>query len=193
MDSPFSLPTLICLKTERLFLRTPQALDALPLTNFELRNQAYLRPWASSTGEDVFSLEAWQKKLCLWEQEQQQGLSLRFLFFQEQNPDFMIGSCHFTQIFRGAFQACYLGYKLDQHFQGQGLMFEALRASIGYVFTTLNLHRIMANYIPSNTRSAKLLDRLHFVIEGYAKNYLLIDGCWQDHVLASLTNVNWHP
>ncbi len=59
---------------------------------------------------------------------------------------------------------------------------------IRYAFEDLRLHRIMANYVPHNQRSAHLLRRLGFVQEGYAKEYLKIAGRWQDHVLTALTN-----
>jgi ribosomal-protein-alanine N-acetyltransferase len=41
-------------------------------------------------------------------------------------------------------------------------MFEMLQASIEDVFTEYNLHSVMANYIPSNIRSGKLLNKLGF-------------------------------
>lgn len=53
------------------------------------------------------------------------------------------------------------------------------------------MHRIMAAYLPYNQRSGKLLKRLGFIVEGYARDYLTIDGQWQDHILTSLTNRNW--
>jgi ribosomal-protein-alanine N-acetyltransferase len=56
------------------------------------------------------------------------------------------------------------------------------------MFDTQNLHRIMANYIPGNERSARLLERLGFEREGYAKAYLNIAGRWQDHVMTALVN-----
>jgi ribosomal-protein-alanine N-acetyltransferase len=70
-------------------------------------------------------------------------------------------------------------------------MFEALEASIKYVFEELGIHRIMANYMPINARSAKLLYRLGFIIEGYAKNYLLINDQWEDHILTALSIEQW--
>jgi ribosomal-protein-alanine N-acetyltransferase len=100
----------------------------------------------------------------------------------------MIGACNFSGIIRGAFQACYLGYHIDELHQGRGLMQEALEAGIRYMFETMNLHRIMANYIPDNERSARLLERLGFEREGYAKAYLNIAGRWQDHVLTALVS-----
>jgi ribosomal-protein-alanine N-acetyltransferase len=65
-------------------------------------------------------------------------------------------------------------------------MYEILKSSITHVFHVLKLHRIMANYIPDNIRSGKLLEKLGFKREGLAESYLKINGEWQDHVLTSL-------
>ena len=65
-------------------------------------------------------------------------------------------------------------------------MGEALGALIEYAFTELELHRLMANYRPENERSAAVLARLGFEREGFARDYLYIDGAWRDHVLTAL-------
>jgi ribosomal-protein-alanine N-acetyltransferase len=44
--------------------------------------------------------------------------------------------------------------------------------------------------VPTNERSAALLRRLGFVVEGYARDYLFIGGKFRDHILTSLTNPN---
>ncbi|MFW8253899.1 GNAT family N-acetyltransferase, partial [Klebsiella pneumoniae] len=85
------------------------------------------------------------------------------------------------------FHACFLGYSLGEKWQGQGLMLEALQSLIRYMQRQQKRHRIMANYMPHNQSSGDLLTRLGFEREGYAKDYLLIDGKWQDHVLTALT------
>jgi ribosomal-protein-alanine N-acetyltransferase len=56
------------------------------------------------------------------------------------------------------------------------------------MFDVIGLHRIMANHIPTNTRSERLLKALGFEREGYAKADLKIAGQWQDMVLNSLVN-----
>ena len=56
------------------------------------------------------------------------------------------------------------------------------------MFDTVGLHRIQANHLPENVRSARLLRRVGFVPEGYARDYLFIDGAWRDHVLTACTN-----
>jgi ribosomal-protein-alanine N-acetyltransferase len=54
------------------------------------------------------------------------------------------------------------------------------------------MHRITASYLPHNQRSGKLLKRLGFVVEGYAYDYIMINGKWEDHILTSLVNPNWN-
>lgn len=63
---------------------------------------------------------------------------------------------------------------------------------IDVAFNELGLNRIMANYLPRNNRSARLLDRLGFTEVGLAKRYLLINGVWEDHVLTSKLNTSSH-
>ena len=71
--------------------------------------------------------------------------------------------------------------------EGQGLMFEALAGDAGPCLRGLRLHRVQANHLPENHRSARLLQRLGFRIEGLARDYLYINGAWRDHVLTALT------
>ena len=75
---------------------------------------------------------------------------------------------------------------IDEDEQGKGLMYEALRAGIEHVFGTMGMHRIAAGYLPTNERSGRLLRRLGFQVEGYARDYLFIHGRWRDHILTSL-------
>jgi [ribosomal protein S5]-alanine N-acetyltransferase len=179
---------IVTLTTEKLLLRSPTSLlDEAQFADFEMRNQRHWAPWESTPQSQLPYVQRLQK----WEKECTEGQSARFFIFKKEQLDNMIGICNFTQIFRAPFHACYLGYKIDYEYEGRGLMYEALQRAIQYVFEDLHLHRIMANYMPNNTRSAKLLDRLGFVIEGYAREYLLINHQWEDHVLTALTNRNW--
>jgi ribosomal-protein-alanine N-acetyltransferase len=56
-----------------------------------------------------------------------------------------------------------------------------------FVFETLGLHRIHAAFLPANIASRRVLEKNGFREEGYAENYLQIDGKWADHVLFGLT------
>ena len=54
------------------------------------------------------------------------------------------------------------------------------------LFGELNLHRIEAACIPTNTPSVRVLEKCGFAREGLARRYLCINGVWQDHYLFGL-------
>src|SRR5262249_50728813 len=125
---------------------------------------------------------------ALEEFDADQSLRLYVLRRGEEDTGSIIGAVNFDQFFRRAFQRCILGYSVDGACEGQGLLREALEAAIGYVFDELGFHRIEANHVPENLRSAGLLRRLGFDVQGYARDYLFIGGAWRDHVLNAKTN-----
>lgn len=174
------------LTTKNLVLSPPHLEDLALIKEFEIRNEEHLNKWESKVFEDSM-----ENRLKTWIAECAEKRSVRFLMKSKENPSRIIGFCNFTQIYLGAFCACYLGYKIDHAYEGKGLMQEALTSAIDYIFEAKGLHRIMANFMPSNKRSATLLDRLGFKIEGFAKNYLLINGKWEDHVLTALSKEEW--
>ena len=186
------VPALPRLETARLVLRVGMPADAEALAAFVGENRAHFAKWDPQRDEAFYTVEGSRSRLELMLQEAVSGRSLPFVLLRKHDPNqSIIGQCTFSGIVGYPFYAAYLGYGLDHRFVGQGMMSEALRAAIDYCFGTLNLHRIMANHLPTNVRSASLLRRLGFVPEGYARDYLLIAGRWQDHVLTALTNPSW--
>jgi ribosomal-protein-alanine N-acetyltransferase len=180
-----SLPLLL---TQRTYSRLATIADIPGIIAFHQRNDVqHFAPWNPLLPENFYHPEFWLTKVerSLVEFETDETLRL-FTFLKSNNQ--LIATISFTNFVRGPFQNCSLGYKIDQQFQGQGLMFEALEKCIQYVFEQLKFHRIEANYIPYNTRSGRLLERLNFEKNGLAKKYLKINGQWQDHVLTSLLN-----
>ena len=93
-----------------------------------------------------------------------------------------------SNIVRGAFQSCHLGYRLDGTEQRKGYMTEAVKELTAYAFQNLNLHRIEANIMPHNMASLKVTEKLGFYHEGLAKQYLRINGRWEDHIHTVLLN-----
>ncbi|HWH39398.1 MAG TPA: GNAT family N-acetyltransferase [Usitatibacter sp.] len=157
-------------------------------TNFH----GHLARWSPPPEPGLFTEDFWRERLALAVDEFHADRAARFVMRQRATPGGeIIGTCSYTNIVRGAFQACHLGYQIGQAYEGRGLMTEALRATNGFVFEGLRLHRIMANYRPENARSARVLERLGFEREGLAREYLFIDGAWRDHVLTSLRNPHY--
>jgi len=177
------------LRTKRLIVRLGRAADADAIAEFYRSDQDHQRPY-SPLLEEYFDPLFWRDSIEQARIEFDAGRSCRTFLFELDDMT-VIGSATLSQIFRGLFQACYLGYVIAATHEGRGLMHEALEALIGFGFDQLNLHRIMANYQPNNMRSKAVLERLGFVTEGLAAKYLFINGDWRDHVLTALTNDAW--
>jgi [ribosomal protein S5]-alanine N-acetyltransferase len=94
-----------------------------------------------------------------------------------------VGGLTLANIRRGVAQAASLGYWMGLPFIRHGYMTAAVSAVIPFAFTTLRLHRLEAACIPTNAASIRLLEKTGFVREGYAREYLCINGIWQDHLL----------
>lgn len=150
-------------------------------------NQQHLSPWEPKRPADFYSAEMIHQRLWHAQRDAEQGVAYQFGIINGTGTE-MLGACNFSNIARGPFQACHLGYSMAARHQGKGIMTRALTTALDYMLVELDLHRIMAAYIPTNARSEKLLLRLGFEKEGYAKSYLKIAGRWQDHVLTSLIN-----
>lgn len=179
----------LAIQTERLLLLSPSPEDAPRMLAYYERNREHLAPWSATPPDGFYTEKFWRERLEIAQKDFKEGRSMRLaLYERDEVRGTVIGQCEFTAILRGPFQACYLGYSLDGRAEGRGLMFEALVAAIDYAFYDLRLHRIMANYMPHNRRSGRLLEKLGFVIEGYARDYLFIAGKWQDHVMTALVN-----
>jgi [ribosomal protein S5]-alanine N-acetyltransferase len=166
-----------------------------PLARFYRENfEGHLDRWSPPMPGDKLEAAYWARQLPVYAAEFEAGTSARWVLLAPRDePAEVVGTCNFTQIAGGPFRACVLGYQLARQREGQGLMREALTATIGFAFRDLRLHRVMANYRPENHRSGRLLERLGFVREGYARDYLFIDGAWRDHILTSRTNANFDP
>lgn len=177
------------LQTERLLLTLPAASAAKRLAAYASSNKQFHAPWSPTRPPGYYSETFWRRQLDAARVEYQKGQSVRLVLFWRDRPDGpVVGQCNFTAIMRGPMQSCYLGYHLDQEAEGQGLMHEACSAAIPFMFAELGLHRIVASYMPVNQRSASLLRRLGFAVEGYARDYLYLAGAWRDHLITSRLN-----
>ena len=177
------------LRTPRLIVRLPRDGDAAAIAAYYRADFEHLKPYSPAI-ESILEESYWQTGISFINAEFDAGQSCR-TFLYELDDRTVIGVASLTHIIRGPFHACYLGYSIAATHEGRGLMSEALQAVIDYAFDELGLHRIMANYMPRNHRSAVLLKRLGFKIEGHAKDYLFINGQWEEHVLTALTNDAW--
>jgi ribosomal-protein-alanine N-acetyltransferase len=183
----------LTLESERLLLSLPDAGLASAALDFHLRNADHLAPWSPPKPAGFDTIAFWNEYVEKSQIAFLQGSVVRLWLSEKAKPEQIIGSVGFSQIFRGPFCNCVLGYQIDRAFEGKGLMSEALEQAISYMFVEQRLHRINANYRPENIRSGRLLARLGFHTDGFAPRYLFIDGQWRDHIQTSLINDSFRP
>jgi len=164
-----------------------QPQEANLMLTFRMENKDHLTQWEPKRPPEYYTLPFWQAQFRAAIREFRRGASVCLAILSKDELE-VLGVCNYTNIIRGTFEAAHLGYALAEKHQGKGIMFEAVESSKGYIFDELKLHRIMANYLPRNRRSAALLKKLGFEIEGEAKKLLKINGVWEDHITTSLIN-----
>lgn len=187
-DSGGTLPRLV---TQRLVLELPPPHMAAAVADYCRRNRERLKPLEPSREPSYYTAGHWETALESALREAQAGSGLRLMLQPHDEPGRIIGVVALSAIQRGPFQACNLGYALDGASEGQGLMREALVALLDYTFGPLALHRVQAACQPDNRRSLALLARLSFRHEGFAPEYLHLDGRWCDHELLALHAPEW--
>lgn len=188
-ESRFAASMLPQLRTARLVVALARPGMEGAMAGFLERNfSSHLARWSPPPEPGFFEESFWRERLARAVEEFHADRSVRFVLHPAEALGEIVGTVNYTNIVRGAFHACHLGYQIARSHEGRGLMTEALRGANDFMFETMRLHRIMANYRPENERSARVLERLGFVREGLARDYLFIDGDWRDHILTSLTN-----
>lgn len=180
------------LQTARLRLVGNNPHLGAAVADYMVRNRAHFAPWDPPTPPEFFSADGQTERVLQGVAAFARGEAFRYWLQPLEEPERVIGSIHFSQVARGAFQNAALGYALDAASQGQGLMHEALQAGIAEMFSPrVNLHRLQAAWQPSNQRSGAVLQRLGFVQEGLCRDYLFINGAWRDHCISTLLNAHF--
>lgn len=169
-------------RSERLYYLAAAPALAEASAAFYRRNREAFAPFEPVQPEEYFTAEGQAERLA-WDLTQaEEGRSFRFLAVQPRHPGKVAGIVGLNEIIRGAFQSCFLSYKIDHTLWGRGYGTEAIEAVTGWAFRTLRLHRVEANIMPWNQASLRAAAKAGFAEEGLAKRYLKINGRWEDHL-----------
>jgi ribosomal-protein-alanine N-acetyltransferase len=167
---------------EAVYLRAPQMSDYSEWATLREASRAFLTPWEPTWPADDLTRGAFRRRLRRYAEDLRTDQSYPFFLFRR-DDHVLIGGVTLANIRRGVAQAGSIGYWMGAPYAGKGLMTRGLRALIPFAFATLRLHRLEAACIPSNAASIHLLEKTGFTREGYAREYLCINGLWQDHLL----------
>jgi len=180
------------LRTTGMLLRPPRIDDFEAWARLRDTSRAFLAPWEPIWPADDLTRGAFRRRLKRYAQEMQDDAAYPLFLFRESDGA-LLGGLTLGQVRRGVSQTATLGYWIGAPFAGRGYMSTGVRAAMGYAFDELRLRRVEAACLPHNDASIRLLDRVGFKREGYARKYLCINGSWQDHLLFALLREDFLP
>ncbi|WP_417666726.1 GNAT family N-acetyltransferase [Roseibium sp.] len=170
------------IETVGYYLRPPVMADFREWADLRAASHDFLKPWEPIWPEDDLTKAGFRRRLRRYAKEKREGRSVPLLLFSAKSHE-ILGGLTLSNIRRGVSQSVTLGYWMGARHAGKGHMSAAVSAALPFCFDTLGLHRVEAACLTSNDPSIRLLQKAGFKREGYARNYLLINGMWQDHIL----------
>lgn len=182
--SDMSLPT-PTLSTERLRLRPFGDSDADDLV--VLHSDAdVMRYWDSPVWADRDRAERFLANCRLLEQE---GSGARVAVTSASDGAFL-GWCGLSR-WNPDYRSASLGYCYHASTWGHGYATEAARGLLGWAFDTLDLNRVQAEADTRNAGSARVLEKLGFVLEGTLREDCVVDGDVSDSWVYGLLRRDW--
>ncbi len=182
---PRTFETPITIEGDGLFLRPPQSSDYPAWAELRTRSREHLTPWEPVWARDDLTKSAYRRRLRHYASEARADLGHAFFIFDAET-DQLTGGVSLSNVRRGVSQAATLGYWLGLPHTGRGVMTKAVQTLLPIAFQSLGLHRLDAAVQPANTASVRVLEKNGFQQEGLAREYLKINGAWQDHLLFGL-------
>jgi ribosomal-protein-alanine N-acetyltransferase len=174
----------LSIETERLTLRLPEMIDHLKWVDLRKNSVEFLTPWEPVWAQDHFSKRSFSNRVY-WAKKTYDGGRGTPLFIIRREDNALVGGITLDNIRKGPAQTGTLGYWIGHDYARHGYMTEAIKATVHFAFTTLDLSRIEAACLPTNTPSRGVLEKTGFKYEGVAQAYLQINGRWCNHVLYS--------
>lgn len=163
-------------------LRSPQMADFTEWAALREQSRDFLAPWEPTWPEDDLTRGAFRRRMRRYAREFHDDLGYPFLIFRTSDRA-LVGGVSLVNVRRGVAQSASLGYWIGAPFARKGYMSAAAAALLPFAHMSLRLRRVEAACLPHNAGSTRLLEKLGFVREGYAREYLCIAGKWQDHLL----------
>jgi [ribosomal protein S5]-alanine N-acetyltransferase len=163
-------------------LRAPQMSDYAEWAALREASRGFLTPWEPTWPPDDLTRGSYRRRIKRYTEDQRSDLAYPFFVFRK-HDNVLVGGLTLANIRRGCAQTGNLGYWTGAAHARRGHMTAAVGSFLPFAFQTLRLHRVEAACIPANVASIRLLEKTGFRREGFAREYLCIDGVWQDHLL----------
>ena len=158
--------------------------DARTLAQLYSENREFLAPLEPLRPEAFYTFEGQRRHIAQLTDRRSSGSAYPFVIVAGGK---IVGAINLSNVVRGAFQNCNVGYWVAQAYNGRGYATEALRLVCERAFGELGLHRVEAGTLLDNTPSQRVIEKNGFTRIGIAPRYLQIAGTWSDHVLFQKT------
>ncbi len=183
-------PPSIRLLELKVAARPPERGDWQEWSALRGESRRFLTPWEPTWPPDALSRGAFRRRLARYAADWRADQGYSFFLFRREDGR-LVGGIGLSNVRRGVAESGSLGYWIGERFARQGYMTAGLDLVLRFAFERLRLHRVEAACLPHNAPSRRLLLKSGFREEGYAREYLCIDGRWQDHVLFALLHDEW--
>jgi ribosomal-protein-alanine N-acetyltransferase len=174
---------------ERVYLRAPERGDYEDWAGLRARSRNFLTPWEPSWPVDALSRTNFRARIARYAEDWRIDQAYNFFVFSHE--DVLLGGIGLSNVRRGVAETASLGYWIGEPHARQGYMSASLPLVLDFAFGRLHLHRVEAACLPHNVPSRALLKKIGFRQEGLARQYLCIQGKWQDHVLYAILREDW--
>ncbi len=172
----------LLMRTPRLILASPQVGQGAAYAAFHTANLEFHSHWLPSLTGDFESAAYWENKIAERQQLLEEGREVHLMLWYY---DVFVGQIAFTHMRSDPFFSAEVTFSLDEKVLRQKMMFEGLQHALEQVASRFKLHRFEARYMPRNDRAGKVIRRVGFTVEGCNRGYALVNGRWEDHIVAS--------
>jgi len=174
----------------RVVLRTPEREDFDDWAILRAGSRGFLTPFEPTWPTDAVTRAGFRRRLQRYAVDWRSDQGYSFLLMRRSDRA-LLGGISLSNVRRGVAETASLGYWIGERFARQGYMTDGLKLALAFAFDRMRLHRVEAACLPHNQASRRLLVKSGFREEGYAREYLSIDGRWQDHLLFGLLASEW--
>jgi ribosomal-protein-serine acetyltransferase len=166
--------------SDDLDLRLLDGGDAAELHALVESNRAHLSEWMPWAADQTFERTARYIRSGLDRHADNQGFEMGLVVDGR-----IVGAAGIANVDWIA-RSANIGYWLDEHHQGRGLMTSAVRALIDHAFREMGLHRMEIRATEGNLRSRAIPERLGFTEEGLLREAEHVRDEYHDLVVYGL-------
>lgn len=148
-------------------------------------NHEWLAPWDATSPRKNRPTRTFAELVDAQAEDARAGRALPLVI---DHGDRLVGQVNVSNITRGSFWSCSIGYWISRSLAGRAIVPTAVALVGDHCLSELQLHRIEINIRPENGPSLRVVEKLGLRDEGVRERYLHIQGEWRDHRTFAVTS-----